>query len=76
MFWDFQSIRLRTIKKEEKTGIKDDGREIRRIEYPSSSTNLFLEYCMFQEILPDAEYSGKYNTIWVLQSVSRDRHAN
>lgn len=35
------------------------------IEYnsPSSSTNLFLGYCMFQEFMPDARYSGKYNTI-------------
>lgn len=36
------------------------------VEYntPSFSTNLFLGYCMFQEILPDAGYSGKYNKIW------------
>lgn len=29
-----------------------------------SSANLFGGYCVFQEFLPDAEYSGKYNTIW------------
>lgn len=35
------------------------------VEYnaPSSPTNLFFGYCTFQELLPDAGYSGKYNTI-------------
>lgn len=29
-----------------------------------SSADLFGGYCMLQEFLPDAGYSGKYNTIW------------